>query len=104
MVTGTGTIGTPQTFARIVNVTFCRRSVPILAVYYKTHTDGLYKVLCSFRTSIILRGPAAMVAVRSPIQHRCMEHGRLIEAAATTTSSSLRWPAAGSHCVFTQLI
>jgi hypothetical protein len=36
-----------------------------------------------------------MVAVRSPIKHSCMEHGRLIEAAAaTTTNSSLR-------CIYT---
>jgi hypothetical protein len=62
----------------------------------------LYKVLYSFGTLIMFRGPPAMAVVPSPIKHSCMEHGRLIEAAATTNSAGAAL--AGSHCVFTQLI
>jgi hypothetical protein len=101
MFTGTDIVGTPQTFARIVHVTFFRGPVPIRVVYCNTHThrktSGLYKVLCSFGTLIMFRGPPAMAVLPS-----CMEHGRLIEAAATTNSAGAAL--AGSHCVFTQLI
>ena len=44
-----------------------------------------------------------MAVVPSPIKHSCMEHDRLIEAAATTTNSAGA-ALAGSHCVFTQSI